>query len=413
MPARCRPLEFMRRTLTIESKLTTVALASLLLLGSASAALGAELAFAQVLTHDRQVGGAALSPDGRHATTWSPRLIRFWDLRTGNIIAEDSSRAATGCGSDKPEGAWTSPDGALLALRCEGLVLIDTRIPAVVARLGGGYYTTSVAFDPSLRNLVRVFNLMDGKSYTSSSKFPNVVEVYDLTDYYDPSWFGSLMRDWFGHDRNEPDQTFTVEYAWGDSPKTAVFVPAQDQVLLQSEDSVERRTLEGQLLAREDKAGSANMAWVCDGTHATFATREQVSMLMRIYTLLTEHKRPRCRVSNDGRRAFMLQRSELSAWDVDSGSELWNYGDEALAYALDISPDGKRVAIADRNGRVAILSAEGQLLARGSIPPNLARQASPSHLSCSSSFDVGVAMSADGRTVAITVCAAVFILRVK
>jgi WD40 repeat protein len=413
MTARCSPREFVRRTLTIESTLTIAALASLLLLGKGSAALGAELAFAQVLTHDGQVGGAALSPDGRYATTWSPRLIRFWDLRTGNIIAEDSSRSAAGCGSDKPEGAWPSPDGALLAIRCDGLVLIDTRMPAVVARLGGGYYTTAVAFDRSSRRLVRVFNLLDGKSYKTTSKFPHVVEVYDLADYYDPSWFGSLMRDWFGYDRNEPDQTSTIEYAWGDWPKATVFVPGQDQLLLQSEHGVERRAFEGQLLTRGDEADSAGNAWVCDSTHATFVTRKQDSTLARIYSLLTQTKRPKCRVTRDGQRAFMLQRSELSAWDVESGTELWNYGDETLAYALDISPDGKQVAIADRDGRAALLSAEGELLARGSIPPVIARQAGSSHLSCSSSLDVGVTMSADGQTVAITVCASVFILRVR
>ena len=233
-------------------------LARTLIVSAALWAAGAEaqtLSVSKVLKERSPFNGVAISPNGDFALTWSSEAVRFWDLKTATALPDRETETMRRCTSNA--GSWLSPDGALLALACDGIVLVDLRIPKMVARLGEGFGLRAVGFDREGRNLATVFNV-NGRPK---------VQVFDIAAYADPSWFGALVRDWFGYDSNDPDEEFTIDDA-SERYDSVNFAPNPAHLVLHTRKSFELRTTNGELVSSTPSSDFPFLEPACQRTGA-------------------------------------------------------------------------------------------------------------------------------------------------
>lgn len=354
-------------------------------------------------TQDRRIGGAALSPDGKIAMTWTLRQVRFWDVATGNIILENQSELiSAACGNDVDGSTYLSPDGALLAMACIGNdALVDLRIPAVVARIGNSGGSRWMAFDAGQNRLARVSSERSRDERVNGNiKSRNTFEVFDIEPYTDPSWFGALMRDWFGYDSESADEIMTSDGLWSDEPDSLVFSSEQSQMLFESRNGTQVVTIGKDGASQNSQLETASTPIICDENNAMVVSRAKANMLQRIRTAVGGE--PRCRLNHAATRVVMATNREISLWDVESGEEQWNYQPTSYLSDLEATPNLERIAYASDRGNVGVLSSDGALIATGSVSGEAMRMAVPQYSSC----DHGdrLALSANGRTVILVYC---------
>jgi hypothetical protein len=343
--------------------------------------------------------------------TWTLRQVRFWDVATGNIVLEDQSSRISACGNDVDNSTYLSPDGTLLAMACIGSdILVDLRIPAVVAHLENSGGTNWMAFDAAQHRLARVSSKRSANERVNGHiKSRNTFEVFDIESYTDPSWFGALMRDWFGRDSPSADDTMTTDGLWSDEPDSLVFDGEHHQLIFESRNGTQVVSIGADGPSPIARLENTPTPMVCDEHNSRVVSRTKADMLQRIrtavggnYGVVTSNNSPRCRLNRDATKVVMALNREISLWDVVSGEELWNYESPSFLSDIEATPNLERIAYSSDRGAVGLLSSEGELIANGWVSGEAMRMATPQYSSC----DRGdrLALSANGHTVIYVYC---------
>jgi hypothetical protein len=373
-----------------------------LITAAISRTTAADLRLVHQLKSKSRISAALVSPDGTRATTMSGGL-EFWDLTTGELIG--NSNSAYRCGEIPP--MWISTDGALAAFNCNGIVLVDLRVPQVVARLGAGSGRTEwIGLDRDQRRLVRTFNRPTrDESIGVGLVVDNFFEIYDIDGYSDPSWLGNLKRSWWGYDSLEPETTFRDRTLWDSRVRGAVFDDASNRLVFDRGDHIEVRSPHGQIIDKHTRQEAHLVPRACDSQRPQLLSAERNlshgRMLGAIETDGSSDPTP-CRFSVDGTEVVFLRRNVLTAWD-DTGTKLWDSGNQRVyGTYFDASADRQWIASATDYGEVAVLSWKGEVMARGAVKPEVLRAIPPEGGSCHAKIRVSV--SADGRTVLFVYC---------
>lgn len=358
----------------------------------ADAAFGTTLRKTQVLDAGKSPGGAAISPDGAHALTWSQSAVRFWNLGSGQEIAEDESEEISDCRSDR--GGWASRDGAFVALACQGVVLIDMRIPKVVARLGEGGNTRMVSFSANSGRLVRLTETRRTHS-SGGIRVIQRLETYELEEYLEPSWFGDMLRGLFGYDENDPDSEISLDRTPSEAVSAVLFSAQPDQLLLATPTTMETHSIEGKLISSASPSSADVKIWACPGGGLSAVTRDQHDSLGSLVDDARDEVTG-CVLGEDHSEVWLALGVEMSRWDVDTGKQLWFFMTQNRIAHIEATPDQRFVASAATNGDVSISDWKGRTIAHAGVKKDAAVEecAPPDPL----------VLSTDGQTVLFLGC---------
>lgn len=373
-----------------------VAAVWLMLFTHAGATRATTARITHVLEPGLEPGGAAVSPDGAHALTWSRSEIRFWDLASGLEFAEDESEQIPDC--RRHSHGWASPDGKFVALACKGVVLIDMRVSKVIARLGEDWNTRMVTFSADSRRLVRLSETHRALA-TGGDRLVQTLETYEIEDYLDPSWFGQTFRSLFGYDENEPDADFSFERSPSEAVSSVLFSAQPDQLLLGSITTVEIRSTEGKLVSSVPQASAEVVTWSCPGGNVSAVSRDEHDSLDSIVSG-ARGEVTGCVLKDDHSEVWLAHDEQMTRWDAGTGRQLWFHSRQGGIAYLAATPDLRFLAAASMSGEVNIFDWKGRHIAQGEFPKDKVH--GPPANECAPSDRL--VSSVDGQTVLFVDC---------
>jgi WD40 repeat protein len=291
-------------------------------------------------THQSEVAAVAFSPDSKRLATASDRVVKIWDVKSGEPLAGFSDNSII-------RSLAFSPDGRTLAAGGMGpdfIMLWDTYTDRRIILKGHTSGVPSLAWAP------------DGKTLASSSR-DSTVRLWDVAT-------GSEIGVLLGHKTRV---------------RTVVFFHDGTKLLTGSDDGTiklwdvptrrEIASLEAHRKVLNSIALSPDNKMMATGSDDRTIKLWDVTTLREIGALHGHSAEVRSiAFSPDGRRLISGSHDQtIKIWDTESRQELATlYGHREFVFCVAFSPDGKTVATGsrDKTARLWRAAAEKEVMAR-------------------------------------------------